>query len=119
MDMVQKVRKGFSSASVELTDAVNKNKNITIDVGQVMFKPTVTISSDVMRQYEARNNSSNKKWFVSEVEDGGRKGIKFPYEYKTKNYVNALQWLIGLEIFLLVKDPSRVFFTTDHPNGAH
>ena len=38
--------------------------------------------------------------------------------YKEKNFVNALQWLIGLEIFLLVKDPSRVFFTTDHPNGA-
>jgi formylmethanofuran dehydrogenase subunit A len=111
-----KGKKGFSSASVELTDAVNKNKNITIDVGQVMFKPTITISSDVMRQYEARNNSSNKKWFVSEVEDGG--GGIVPYEYKAKNYVNALQWLIGLEIFLLVKDPSRVFFTTDHPNGA-
>ena len=72
-----------------------------------MFKPTITISSDVMRQYEARNNSSNKKWFVSEVEDGG--GGIVPYEYKAKNYVNALQWLIGLEIFLLVKDPSRVF----------
>ena len=41
-----------------------------------------------------------------------------PYEYKAKNFVNSLQWLIGLEIFLLIKDPSKVFFTTDHPNGA-
>jgi len=25
---------------------------------------------------------------------------------------------VGLELFLLIDDPSRVFFTTDHPNGA-
>jgi formylmethanofuran dehydrogenase subunit A len=32
--------------------------------------------------------------------------------------VNALQWVIGLEIFLLVKNPWQVVLTTDHPNGA-
>ena len=35
-----------------------------------------------------------------------------------QNFVNALQWAIGLEIFLLVDDPWRIFLTTDHPNGA-
>ena len=109
-------KKGFSSGSVQLADAVNKNKNITVDVGQVMFKPTVTISSDILRQYEARNNANPKKWIINEVEDGG--GGIVPYEYKNKNFVNSLQWLIGLEIFLMIKDPSKVFFTTDHPNGA-
>jgi formylmethanofuran dehydrogenase subunit A len=29
-----------------------------------------------------------------------------------------VQWAAGLELFLLIADPSRVFFTTDHPNGA-
>src|SRR6476469_1884786 len=29
-----------------------------------------------------------------------------------------MQWAIGLDLFLLIGDPSRVFFTTDHPNGA-
>ena len=29
-----------------------------------------------------------------------------------------MQWAVGLELFLLIDDPSRVFFTTDHPNGA-
>tara|TARA_A100001015_G_C15039768_1_gene738881 strand:- start:2967 stop:4607 length:1641 start_codon:yes stop_codon:yes gene_type:complete len=109
-------KRGFSSGSVQLADAVNKNKNITVDVGQVMFKPTVTISSDILRQYEARNNANPKKWIINEVEDGG--GGIVPYEYKNKNFVNSLQWLIGLEIFLMIKDPSKVFFTTDHPNGA-
>ena len=41
-----------------------------------------------------------------------------PFKYRDKNFVNALQWAIGLEIFLLVNDPWRVFLTTDHPNGA-
>ena len=41
-----------------------------------------------------------------------------PFRYRDKNFVNALQWCIGLEIFLLVNDPWRVFMTTDHPNGA-
>ena len=29
-----------------------------------------------------------------------------------------MQWAIGLETFLLVDDPWRIFLTTDHPNGA-
>jgi len=41
-----------------------------------------------------------------------------PFRYREQSYVNALQWSIGLEIFLLVRDPWRVVLTTDHPNGA-
>ena len=97
---------------MELADAVNKNKNITVDVGQVMFKPTLTISSDVLRQFGARNNANPKKWVINEIEDGG--GGIIPYEYKKKNFVNSLQWLIGLEIFTN-KRSIQSFFTTDHP----
>lgn len=109
-------KKGFSSGATSLCEAVNKNKNITVDVGQVMFKPTVTISSDILRQFSARKNAKPRKWIISEVEDGG--GGIVPYSYNKDNFINASQWLIGLEIFLLIKDPSKVFFTTDHPNGA-
>ena len=59
-----KGKNGFSSGAYQLCEAVNKNKNITVDVGQVMFKPTVTISSDILRQYSARNNANPKKWIV-------------------------------------------------------
>ena len=31
----------------------------------------ITISSDILRQYSARNNANPKKWIVSEIEDGG------------------------------------------------
>ena len=41
-----------------------------------------------------------------------------PFKYRDQSFVNALQWAIGLEIFLQVNDPWRVFLTTDHPNGA-
>ena len=108
--------RGFSSGARALADAINANPNITVDVGQVLFGQTVTISGDVLRQFDARGIASPHKWVVWEGEDGG--GGIVPFRYRAKNYVNALQWAIGLELFLLVDDPWRVFFTTDHPNGA-
>jgi formylmethanofuran dehydrogenase subunit A len=41
-----------------------------------------------------------------------------PFEYRERNYVHALQWGIGLELFLLSRDPWRVVLSTDHPNGG-
>ncbi|MEE8320279.1 MAG: amidohydrolase family protein, partial [Gammaproteobacteria bacterium] len=41
-----------------------------------------------------------------------------PFKYRDKSFVHALQWTIGLELFLQVNDPWRIFLTTDHPNGA-
>ena len=82
-----KGKKGFSSGAMQLCDAVNKNKNITVDVGQVMFQPTVTISSDILRQFSARKNASPKKWITTELEDG--EGI-VPYSYKKRKLCKCL-----------------------------
>ena len=109
-------KRGFSSGAARLADAINHHRNITVDVGQVLFGQTVTISGDVLRQFDARGIASPRKWVVWEAEDGG--GGIVPFRYRHRNYVNAMQWSIGLELFLLVDDPWRVFFTTDHPNGA-
>ena len=38
--------------------------------------------------------------------------------YQGMIYTHALQWAIGLEIFLLSKDPWRIVLSTDHPNGG-
>ena len=43
--------KKFSSAALQLAEAVNANPNISIDVGQIMFGQTVTASGDTMRQH--------------------------------------------------------------------
>jgi formylmethanofuran dehydrogenase subunit A len=108
--------RGFSSAAAKLAEAVNGGRNVTIDVGQVMFGQTVTISSDVLRQFNARHRASPRKWVIYEGEGNG--GGVVPYHYRANDFYNAVQWAVGLELFLLINDPARVFFTTDHPNGA-
>lgn len=109
-------KRGFSSAAARLAEAVKANPNITVDIGQVMFGQTVTVSSDVLRQFTSRKLAQPKKWVVWDGEGNG--GGIVPYNYRQDDYFNALQWAIGLELFLLIDDPWRVFFTTDHPNGA-
>ena len=109
--------RGFSSGAAEIAEAVNKHKNISIDVGQVMFGQTVTVSGDTMKQYAAHGHASPNKWVCMDIECDAGCGV-VPFRYKDKNFVNALQWAIGLELFLLVDDPWRIFLTTDHPNGA-
>ncbi|GAB1581636.1 formylmethanofuran dehydrogenase subunit A [Phyllobacterium phragmitis] len=108
-------KRKFSSEAARLAEQVNSNPDVTIDVGQVMFGQTVTISSDVTRQFLAIGNASPKKTVI--IDGDGNGGGIVPYRYK-ENYYGSLQWAVGLELFLLINDPWRVFFTTDHPNGA-
>ncbi|HLK84050.1 MAG TPA: formylmethanofuran dehydrogenase subunit A [Xanthobacteraceae bacterium] len=108
--------RGFSSEAARLAEAVNAAKSVTIDVGQVMFGQTVTVSLDVLRQFNARNQARPRKWAILDG-DGNGAGI-VPYNYRSADFYNAVQWAVGMELFLLIDDPWRVFFTTDHPNGA-
>ncbi|MGH8502302.1 MAG: formylmethanofuran dehydrogenase subunit A [Gammaproteobacteria bacterium] len=107
----------FSSAAASVAEAVDGHNNVTVDVGQVMFGQTVTLSADTMHQYASRGHAHPNKWMCMDMECEAGCGI-VPFEYKDQNFVNALQWTIGLETFLLVSDPWRVCLTTDHPNGA-
>ncbi len=107
----------FSSGAARLAELVNKSPNISIDVGQVMFGQTCTASGDSMRQYAIAKSAHPKKPVVMDIECDAGCGV-VPMRYRDKSFVNALQWAIGLETFLLVDDPWRMFLTTDHPNGA-
>ncbi|MBL8884013.1 MAG: formylmethanofuran dehydrogenase subunit A [Hyphomicrobium sp.] len=107
----------FSSGAARVADLVNKHKNVSIDVGQVMFGQTCTASGDSMRQFVNTRSADPKKWVVMDIECDAGCGV-VPFKYRDKSFVNALQWAIGLELFLLVDDPWRIFLTTDHPNGG-
>jgi len=107
----------FSSAARQLAEAVNANPNVSIDVGQIMFGQTVTASGDTMRQHANADHANPRKWIGADIECDAGCGV-VPFRYREQSYVNALQWAIGLELFLLVDDPWRVVLTTDHPNGA-
>jgi formylmethanofuran dehydrogenase subunit A len=109
-------KNAFSSAGAQLAAKINANKNISVDVGQVMFGDTVTISSDVLRQFNSLSGAIPKKGVIFDGDANG--GGVVPYAYRISNYYNAIQWAAGLELFLLIEDPMQVFFTTDHPNGG-
>jgi formylmethanofuran dehydrogenase subunit A len=57
-------KNGFPSAAALLAEKINKNKNVTIDVGQVMFADTVTISTDVMKQLNSLPSGRKKKGVI-------------------------------------------------------
>jgi formylmethanofuran dehydrogenase subunit A len=108
---------GFSSAADRLVDALQANPLVTIDVGQVLFGQTVTLSGDLAHQAHHRNLAHPSKTILQRQELQGGCGI-LPFRYRHPSFVHGLQWTVGLELFLRMPDPSRVFLTTDHPNGA-
>ncbi|MBI4006383.1 MAG: formylmethanofuran dehydrogenase subunit A [Gammaproteobacteria bacterium] len=107
----------FSSGAAQISEAVNANPNISIDVGQIMFGQTVTASGDTMLQYAGHWYAHPNKWVVMDIECDAGCGV-VPFKYSDKKFVHSLQWAIGLELFLQINDPWRIFLTTDHPNGA-
>jgi formylmethanofuran dehydrogenase subunit A len=107
----------FSSGAARIAEAVNASPNISLDVGQIMFGQTVTASGDTMAQYRNHRHAHPNKWICMDIECDGGCGL-VPFRYRDRNFVNALQWAIGLELFLLIEDPWRIFLTTDHPNGG-
>lgn len=104
------------SGAPEIADYVNNHKHVTLDMGQIDFGDTTTMTADGPFQFFL-HQLSNNKWVNCDVEAETGAGI-VPIRYKKSNYVNAIQWGVGLELALLVNDPWRIFMTTDHPNGA-
>ncbi|MDQ0467100.1 formylmethanofuran dehydrogenase subunit A [Labrys wisconsinensis] len=107
---------GFSSAAERVSAALADHPNVTLDVGQVVFGQTCTISLDILRQYAGHKSGRPRKWIL--VDGDAEGGGIVPYRYNRGNGVNALQFAIGLELFLRAPDPWRVLLTTDHPNGG-
>ena len=108
--------KGWQSAGREVIEYVNAHPETSVDVGQVMFGPATTVTADGPVEH-LLYTSTGRKWVNVDIELESGCGI-VPYAYKERAAVAALQWAVGLELFLLAKDPWRVVLSTDHPNGG-
>jgi formylmethanofuran dehydrogenase subunit A len=104
------------SRAPELLEFLSDHPEITADVGQVMFGPAVTVTADA-HVSERLRDLTRGKWINNDLEVETGCGV-VPFTYRERNYVHALQWGIGLELFLLGKDPWQVMLSTDHPNGG-
>lgn len=106
----------FRSEVPTLAEYVNSHKNLTVDVGQVMFNSTTSMTGDGPLGYYL-HKVTGRKWFSGDTEMEAGCGI-VPIVYKNKSMVHTLQWAIGLEWYLLINDPWRIAMSTDHPNGG-
>jgi len=106
----------FASGAEEVAKYVNNHSHVTTDMGQVVFTDTTTMTADGPFQFILYQLSGNK-WINGDVETETSTGI-VPFTYKRKSYVHATQWSIGLELALLIKDPWKIYLTTDHPNAG-
>ncbi|MBS7638916.1 MAG: formylmethanofuran dehydrogenase subunit A [Candidatus Bathyarchaeia archaeon] len=104
------------SGAEDIAKYVNSHSHVTLDMGQVIFTDTTTMTADGPWQYTLYELSGNK-WVNHDVEVETSSGI-VPFRYRRKSYVHATMWSIGLELALLINDPWKIYLTTDHPNGG-
>jgi len=104
------------SRAPELAEYLGAHPEFSADVGQVMFGSAMTMTADAPVSERLRDITGGK-WVNADTEVETGCGI-VPFTYREKNYVHALQWGIGLELFLLSRDPWRLVLSTDHPNGG-
>jgi formylmethanofuran dehydrogenase subunit A len=81
-----------------------------------MFGKSTIMTADAPLAYMLRG-IKKAKWVNSDTECESGCGI-LPFSYQEKIFVHALQWAIGLELFLMSSDPWRIILSTDHPNGG-
>ncbi len=106
----------FQSGSDAIAKYLKDHKNVSCDLGQIVFSDTTTMTADGPWEWILRGISGNR-WCNDDVEIECGGGV-VPYVFKKSSRVNAVQWGIGLEIALLVDDPWRVIPSTDHPNAG-
>lgn len=108
--------KTLCSETRKVTDAVNRCKNVVVDTGSITLDVTTTMTADGPMEYYLQS-LTHLKWVNSNIEAETSMGVT-PFVYSPNNSSSSIQWAVGLEVPLLVKDPWKVMITTDHPNGG-
>ncbi len=106
----------LTSRVADLIEYVNAHDNLSVDVGQVVFGDTTSMTGDGPLGYYL-HGITGRKWFNADVELEAGCGI-VPIRYKSRSHVHTTQWAIGLEWLLMMDDPWRMALSTDHPNGG-
>ncbi len=104
------------SAGPQMAEAINERDGITVDIGQIVFGPATTMTSDGPAQFSLHQKIGGK-WVNDDLESESGGGV-VPLNFKRNNPLHGTMWVTGMEIFLLVEDPWKVFLTTDHPNAG-
>jgi formylmethanofuran dehydrogenase subunit A len=107
---------GYTSAAEQVVKCIEPFQQITFDIGQVMFGPALAITADT-NTLDYLRVRTRKPWISRQVEGEGGYNV-LPLAYIAKDPASAIQWAAGLELMLRFPDPSRMFLTTDHPNGG-
>jgi len=108
--------KNFESKAGEIARYINSCEHVVCDTGNVTLDETTTMTSDGPMEYFL-HSLTHLKWVNKDVELETAPGVT-PFIYSRKNPVHSVQWAIGLELALLIKDPFKVLLATDHPNGG-
>ncbi|WAC05990.1 MAG: formylmethanofuran dehydrogenase subunit A [Methanoregula sp.] len=106
----------INSKASEIAQAVNAKPQIVMDMGQIMFGRTMTMTADGPMEFNLHCLHHNK-WSNHDVELETGSGI-IPVLYSKKSLVNCVMWAIGLELALFTKNPYQCLLATDNPNGA-
>jgi len=109
-------RGGYASGAARIAQCINAHPEFTCDVGQLVFGPATTMTSDAPMEFRL-HHLQKQKWINVDVEMESGAGI-VPMKYRPGVLVNAVQWCVGLELMLLIHSPWQIFLTTDHPNAG-
>jgi formylmethanofuran dehydrogenase subunit A len=105
-----------TSGAEPVADYINKSDHVTMDLGAVTLDETTTMTADGPMEYDLYE-LTGLKWANKDIELETASGL-VPFIYSHRNPVHSLQWAIGLELALMIKDPWKVALTTDSPNAG-
>jgi len=106
----------FESKADAIAKYVNAHPHVTIDLGQIIMGEATTMTADGALEF-GLHKLNHLKWMNMDIELETGGGL-VPFIYTRTNPVNSVQWTIGLELTLLIKNPFQVCLTTDHPNAG-
>ncbi len=107
---------GYTSAAEQVVRAIESSKKLTFDVGQIIPGPAMAITADTSSLDPLRRMTRKPRISRQLEGEGGVNAL--PLEYLPADPTSAVQWATGMELLLRFPDPTRMFLTTDHPNGG-